>query len=43
MNDRERQLQDLIDKDRPWYLNGYAEIFVLAMIPLVLILSAFLK
>jgi len=33
----------LIDEDRPWYLNGYAEILVLAMIPLVLILTALLK
>jgi len=33
----------LIDDDRPSYLNGYAEILVLAMIPLVLILTALLK
>jgi len=33
----------LIDEGRPWYLNGYAEILVLAMIPLALILAALFK
>jgi len=30
-------------KGRPWYLNGYAEVFVLALVPLTIILTAFLK
>ena len=36
-------IQHLLEKGRPWYLNGYTEVLVFAMIPLVLVLSAFLK
>jgi hypothetical protein len=43
MNKQQREIWELVDKGRPWYLNGYAEVFVLALVPLTIILTAFLK